>query len=144
MSVQVMLNCTVPIQGEETSEFTNTLGEKIKVQICDTKEETSALLCRVLDGRKVAADLLAKEVHSSVPPWKDQSEATNEKSCKNAVEDLVNVPDEEGIEFKADDLAIWIDPIGSYVVKNISQRTNCETFTIDIVLSYYFGYRCYQ
>ena len=79
-------------------------------------------MCRVLDGRKVAADLLAKEVHSSVLPRNNQSEAINEKCCKNAVEDLVNVPDEEGIEFKADDLAIWIDPIGSYVVKNICEQ----------------------
>ena len=79
-------------------------------------------MCRVLDGRKVAADLLAKEVHSSVPPWKDQLDAENEKSCKNAVEDLVNVPDEEGNEFRADDLAIWIDPIGLYIVKNICKQ----------------------
>ena len=79
-------------------------------------------MCRVLDGRKVAADLLAKEVHSSVPPWKDQLDAENEKSCKNAVEDLVNVPDEEGNEFRADDLAIWIDPIGLYIVKNICEQ----------------------
>ena len=143
MSEQLMLKSTVPIQGEETSEFTNTLGEKIKVQICDTKEETSALLCRVLDGRKVAADLLAKEVHSSVPPWKDQSEATNEKSCKNAVEDLVNVPDEEGIEFKADDLAIWIDPIGSYVVKKIV-KNSLLIFLVVIGITYCCCYRCYQ
>jgi len=121
------------IHGEETSEFTNTLGEKIKVQICDTKEETSALLCRVLDGRKVAADLLAKEVHSSVPPWNNQSEAINEKCCKNAVEDLVNVPDEEGIEFRADDLAIWIDPIDA--TNNYIRGKDSEKICSDVIQS---------
>ena len=102
-------------------------------------------MCRVLDGRKVAADLLAKEVHSSVPPWKDQLEATNDKSCKNAVEDLVNVPDEEGIEFRADDLAIWIDPIGSYLIKKCEKLTfPFSPFPIVIGITYCCCYRCYQ
>ena len=102
-------------QGEETNEFTNTLGENIKVRICDTQEETSALLCRVLDGRKVAADLLAKEVHSPVPPWNDESETFCRNSLKLAVEDLAEVPDEEDNQFSAEDLAIWIDPIGQFI-----------------------------
>ena len=105
-------------QGEETSEFTNTLGEKIKVQICATKEETSELLCRVLDGRKNAADLLAKEVHSPVPPWDNiGKDSTYTSSMTKDVErllleDLAVVPNEQENDFTAQDFAIWIDPIG--------------------------------
>ena len=105
----------ISLQGEETNEFTNTLGEKIKVQICSTQEETSVLLCRVLDGRKVAADLLAKEVHSAVQPWIESVNSPSSKSTnlgKSIIEDLSIVPDEEEKPFTAENLAIWIDPIG--------------------------------
>ena len=108
-------------QGEETSEFTNTLGEKIKVQICDTQEDTSDLLCRVLDGRKVAADLLAKAVHAPFPSRTDPGNSIgnismNPYMCKSIVEDLAVVPGDEKKQFSADDLAIWIDPIGEYLL----------------------------
>ena len=94
------------------------MGEKIKVQICASRAETSALLCNVLDGRKNAADLLAKEVHSAVPPWDDiKKGSTCISSMNNAVEqaliqDLALVPNEEE-GFTAENYAIWIDPIGN-------------------------------
>ena len=46
----------IVFQGEESTEFTNTLGEKIRVKVCPTIEETSLLLSRVLDGRQVSID----------------------------------------------------------------------------------------
>ena len=94
------------------------MGEKIKVQICASRAETSALLCNVLDGRKNAADLLAKEVHSPVPPWDNIKKGATCISSMNAavenalVQDLALVPNEkEG--FTAENYAIWIDPIGN-------------------------------
>ena len=33
---------------------------------------------------------------------------------KSLTEDLYDVPDEEEEQFRVDDLAIWIDPIGKY------------------------------
>ena len=94
------------------------MGEKIKVQICASQSETSALLCRVLDGRKNAADLLAKEVHSPVPPWdnitKDStySSSMNDNVEKALLNDLSLVPN-TGDNFTAADFGIWIDPIGN-------------------------------
>ena len=35
------------VQGEESAEFTNTLGEKITVRICDTQDGTATLLAKV-------------------------------------------------------------------------------------------------
>ena len=90
------------------------------MQICATQEETSELLCKVLDGRKVAADLLAKEVHSSIQPWNESDKctagnsSTNKFLGKSIAEDLSAVPDEDGKEFTVKDLAIWIDPIGEF------------------------------
>ncbi len=84
-------------QGEESAEFTNTLGENIRVRVCSSIEETSQLLSRVLDGRQSAADLLAKEVHS-------------ENSYYGVGHELIDqVPEDQ---FNVDNLGIWIDPIG--------------------------------
>lgn len=76
------------------------------------------MLCRVLDGRKNAADLLAKEVHSPVPPWdnitKDStySSSMNDNVEKALLNDLALVPN-TGDNFTAADFGIWIDPIGN-------------------------------
>lgn len=85
-------------QGEESNMFTNTLDETIKVEVCDTEQETSALLYKVLDRNQVAADLLSKQVHSN----------TSELS-QFILADLEQVPDSS---FNVDNLGIWIDPIG--------------------------------
>ena len=84
-------------QGEESAEFTNTLGENIRVRVCSSIEETSQLLSRVLDGRQSAADLLAKEVHSE-----HSYHGIGHELLEQVPEDLFNV----------DNLGIWIDPIG--------------------------------
>ncbi|KAF4533199.1 hypothetical protein B566_EDAN001741 [Ephemera danica] len=83
------------IKGEESNMFTNTLGESISVQVQDLEEETSALLCKVLDGDKKAADLLAKEVHQDVQ-----------------VNDILNNLKSHN-DLPLDTLGIWIDPIDS-------------------------------
>jgi len=88
------------IQGEESNEFTNTLGEKINVKVCPTQEETSALLKQVLDGNESAADILAKVVHSEF--------SEDENVTKLLGDKFGELPDDEG---DVSDLGIWIDPI---------------------------------
>ena len=111
------------MQGEESNEFTNTLGEKIKVRICDTQEETSALLCKVLDGRKVAADLLAKEAHALYSTDTGIPGEFNKTSASalpdyfvETCQDLEKIPDDDAKTFDVSDFAIWIDPIGKFLV----------------------------
>jgi len=87
------------ILGEESNEFTNTLGEKIKVRVCETQEETSKLLYKVLDGHQVAADILAKEVHA------------NFSDTETLLGNASQLPDQSDIESHLGDLGIWIDPI---------------------------------
>ena len=55
-----------------------------------------------MDGRKGAADILAKLVHSDINPGSDVEESLNK------------VPDEEE-DINVDDFGIWIDPIGMEV-----------------------------
>jgi len=126
------------IHGEETNEFTNTLGEKIKVQICASRAETSALLCNVLDGRKNAADLLAIEVHSPVPPWDSIKKGSTCNSSMNAaveqalMQDLALVPNEEE-GFTAENYAIWIDPIDA--TNNYIRGKDSEKICSDVIQS---------
>ncbi|KGL81949.1 Inositol polyphosphate 1-phosphatase, partial [Tinamus guttatus] len=47
------------IGGEESNEFSNGLGETVVVQVCATQGDTAALLCRVLENNRAAAELLA-------------------------------------------------------------------------------------
>lgn len=54
------------IQGEETSTFTNGLGESIVLEIFDDPSQTAERLLKVLDGDSAAADLLAEQVHKNV------------------------------------------------------------------------------
>ena len=87
------------------------------------------MLCRVLDGRKNAADLLAKEVHSPVPPWDNIAKDSNYTSSINEdverwlLEDLAAVPNEQENNFTAQDFAIWIDPIGK--IKTSAKILSC-------------------
>ena len=99
-----VLNIQIPtLQGEESNEFTNTLGEKICVKVCESQEETSDLLKKVLDGNEAAADILAKVVHSE---FSEESEV-----AKLLGDRFQELPDEEG---DVSDLGIWIDPIGTF------------------------------
>lgn len=54
------------IQGEETATFTNGLGESIDLEITDNQDETIERLVKILDGDRVAAELLSIEVHRTV------------------------------------------------------------------------------
>lgn len=54
------------IQGEETATFTNGLGDTVDLEINDDEANTVERLVKILDGDRVAAELLAAEVHRSV------------------------------------------------------------------------------
>lgn len=56
----------VNIQGEETATFTNGLGESVDLEITDNQDTTIENLVKILDGDRVAAELLAAEVHRIV------------------------------------------------------------------------------
>lgn len=59
------------VQGEETSTFTNGLGETIELEIFDEQSQTAESLLKVLDGDAVAADVLAEQVHKTVVVTED-------------------------------------------------------------------------
>ncbi|XP_033762742.1 inositol polyphosphate 1-phosphatase-like [Pecten maximus] len=84
------------IYGEESNTFTNAVGESITVEIQATKQHTTDLLNKVLDGNKRAADLLAREAHESVAV-----------DVGSGLEKLV------GLEVNVEDIGVWIDPIDS-------------------------------
>ncbi|XP_050730549.1 inositol polyphosphate 1-phosphatase-like isoform X2 [Eriocheir sinensis] len=83
------------VQGEESAEFTNTLGEKITVRICDTQNGTATLLAKVLDGNKEAAEILAALAHQDITFTPDP----------HLIEKVPDLP--------IDSLGIWIDPVDS-------------------------------
>ncbi|XP_041367669.1 inositol polyphosphate 1-phosphatase-like [Gigantopelta aegis] len=83
------------IHGEESSIFTNTLGETVVVQLKNSVEETKTLLCDVLNGNSVAAGLLAEAVHSSISA-----------SMKSTFRHVTG-------EIPISDVCVWIDPIDS-------------------------------
>ncbi|XP_012882534.1 PREDICTED: inositol polyphosphate 1-phosphatase [Dipodomys ordii] len=82
------------IFGEESNEFTNDLGETITVELCSTELETATLLCKVLNGNKLASEALAKVVHQDV-------------AFKDPILDSID------INIPQDILGIWVDPIDS-------------------------------
>lgn len=85
------------IRGEEDNKFCNTLGESIIVEIKDTPEFTSDLLSVVLNGNKIAANLLSREVHKLI-----QLNDVNTSAPPNDIK----------LDLTLDNLGIWIDPIG--------------------------------
>ncbi|XP_059490742.1 inositol polyphosphate 1-phosphatase [Neocloeon triangulifer] len=109
------------IQGEESNLFTNTLGETIEVKVMITQEDTAELLCKVLDGDKSAADLLALEVHRDV---------TVESDIPNELNDTNNL-------LPMDTIGIWIDPIDS--TAEYIQGAECSPNSHGIFTS---GLRC--
>nr|XP_033800007.1 inositol polyphosphate 1-phosphatase [Geotrypetes seraphini] len=82
------------ISGEESNQFTNELGDVITVKVCPTKEETEALLNQVLNGKTVAAEVLARVVHKDIP-------------IIDPVLDAVR------LEVPQNTLGVWVDPIDS-------------------------------
>nr|XP_020448499.1 inositol polyphosphate 1-phosphatase [Monopterus albus]XP_020448500.1 inositol polyphosphate 1-phosphatase [Monopterus albus]XP_020448501.1 inositol polyphosphate 1-phosphatase [Monopterus albus]XP_020448502.1 inositol polyphosphate 1-phosphatase [Monopterus albus] len=80
------------IHGEESNKFENGLGENVTVTVCDTEQQTAALLATVLDGDHIAAALLARAIH--------QNPATIDASTEG-----LTVP------LSPSELGIWIDPI---------------------------------
>ncbi len=90
------------IRGEESSSFTNTLGETLTVRVCESREDTARLLCQVLDNHRAAADLLSEQVH-----------ADTSKLADDLAADLDRLPEQGQGLLDMDDLGIWIDPIDS-------------------------------
>uniref|UniRef100_UPI00398EB6EE inositol polyphosphate 1-phosphatase-like n=1 Tax=Pristiophorus japonicus TaxID=55135 RepID=UPI00398EB6EE len=82
------------IFGEESNQITNSLGEKIKVEVCTTEQDTTELLSKVLDGNMAAAKLLASIVHLDV-------------SIKDPTLEEVEAA------IPQDSMAVWVDPIDS-------------------------------
>ncbi|KAL5285341.1 INPP1 family protein [Megaselia abdita] len=82
------------ILGEESSQFTNSLGDFTIVTIGPTQEETKSCLEKVLDGDSVASEILAEEVHKEVDYYS---------------EDLGDIPKLPEIDYSK--LGIIIDPI---------------------------------
>ncbi|MCL4122769.1 UNVERIFIED_CONTAM: hypothetical protein GTU68_041522 [Idotea baltica] len=93
------------VRGEENASFTNTLGEKIEVCVCESQNDTATLLAKVLDGNVEAANILAEVVHGKIDDIVIQEEV---KAKFPAI--------------KLDNVGIWIDPIDStseYIRGNI-------------------------
>lgn len=85
------------VRGEENNVFSNTLGQTITVEVCQTKEETAELLTKVLDGNGEAAKLLSSEVHKEI-------------NLSDITVSHVNIPLD--LEIDVANVEIWIDPIG--------------------------------
>ncbi|XP_036401089.1 inositol polyphosphate 1-phosphatase-like [Megalops cyprinoides] len=80
------------IFGEESNEFMNGLGEKIQVQVCETEQDTSRLLSKVLGGNMEAAEVLARAAHADI---------------------VISNLGTGDIDIPVDDLGVWVDPIDS-------------------------------
>lgn len=85
------------IFGEESAEFTNSVGDSVCVKIGTTEEETHHCLEKVLDGNSIASKILAEEVHRSID------------FESKYLGDIPNLPD-DWINYSK--IGIWIDPIG--------------------------------
>lgn len=71
------------IKGEEDSTFTNSVGDKVTVQVFDSVDETTKCLEQVLNGNDTAARLLAQEVHKNVTFDLDLAELYLELNLEN-------------------------------------------------------------
>lgn len=91
------------VKGEESSTFTNSLGETVNVEVFDNQSDTSACLLKVLNGDCVAAELLAEEVHKTVD--------TN-------MDSIPELPD--GLNYS--NMGIWIDPIGKFKLNDAEKH----------------------
>lgn len=77
------------------------------VAVCPKEEETAALLAKVLDGDQTAASLLSRAIHQDLRVRDEQAEALQ-------------------IPLRAEDLAIWIDPIGNQRPQTTKCWCRCE------------------
>eukprot|EP00079_Xenopus_tropicalis_P028464 XP_012823427.1 PREDICTED: inositol polyphosphate 1-phosphatase isoform X1 [Xenopus tropicalis] len=115
------------IAGEESNTFTNELGEKVVVQICQTEEETGKLLQTILNN-EAAAKALAKAAHEDV-----------ELSVPAVDNVILNIPYSK--------IGMWVDPIDStyqYIKGFADTKTNngiyskglqCVTVLIGVFLT---------
>lgn len=98
------------VRGEETNVFSNTLGKTVVVEVCSTSAETTQLLAEVLDDDAEIAELLASEIHKEIT-LDEVPVDINIASCD--------------FDIDIDDLGIWIDPIGKFLILKRKQY-NCR------------------
>ncbi|XP_074032748.1 inositol polyphosphate 1-phosphatase isoform X2 [Leptinotarsa decemlineata] len=82
------------IKGEENNVFRNQLGQEICVEVMPSQQETSNLLEKVLNGDRIAAELLAAEVHKEIELAEINTTIPQQDFCIDLTE-----------------LGVWIDPI---------------------------------
>ncbi|KJE95240.1 inositol polyphosphate 1-phosphatase-PA [Capsaspora owczarzaki ATCC 30864] len=95
------------VQGEENNTFTNTLGEKVVLEVQATQEATQALLLRVLDGNVDAAAALASIVHQKIELSDFDVDGLLAQSFAASHAGAAF----ETATIDASTLGIWIDPI---------------------------------
>lgn len=108
------------IKGEESSTFTNSLGETVNIEVFDDQSDTSACLLKVLNGDSVAAELLAEEVHKTVD--------TN-------MDSIPELPD--GLNYS--NMGIWVDPIGKFFDKCSVDWSKLKLCSLDATEEYIRG-----
>ncbi|CAG9863153.1 unnamed protein product [Phyllotreta striolata] len=82
------------IRGEENNVFKNKLGDKIRVEVKPTEEDTSNLLEMVLNGDQQAASRLASEVHRNLE-----------------IDSIKTDVPQKNFDIDLSKLGVWIDPI---------------------------------
>lgn len=104
------------IHGEESNQFTNSLGTSVNLEVTSNQQQTRTLLADVLNGNEKAAAVLSEEVHRAISlsgPEKD---------------DILALPD---LELNWENLGIWIDPIDgtSQYIKAVEQT--CDGYPVE-------------
>ena len=85
------------IFGEEVPLFTTSSGKTLEIKVCDTEEETLALLKEALMGNSTVAAALAALAHST-----QVANPVNTAKLRNITD-----------VFDPSSVGIWIDPIDS-------------------------------
>ena len=96
------------IFGEESNIFTNSFGQKVRIEVQEDSSATSKHLATVLCGNESAARLLADLIHSDIVLEKEEARA---------------LEDQLDFELPLNELAIWIDPIGKRGMSEDSRST---------------------
>jgi len=85
------------IHGEESNEFTNSLGQTGIIQINDDIQNTRSILDVVLDGNQNMSSVLASEVHKEI------------ELSPNITAFIDSLQEHQGLDLSS--LGVWIDPI---------------------------------
>lgn len=94
------------IFGEESNVFTNSFGNQITIEVQEDLTSTSEHLTTVLCGNETAARLLAELIHTDIVL---------------ETEEIRALEDQLAFELPLNELGIWIDPIGKYLINILQQ-----------------------